>query len=118
MEINDEILRAENKFSIINIEDNKTNKNSIKILDYISLVKLVSSCLVILKHTNRNYLVYNEYWVSTNIICSFCMCAVPLFALCIGATLLNFNERYGIIEYWKRRIIKIIIPIIGWNIIY
>ena len=46
------------------------------------------------------------------------MCAVPLFSLCIGATLLNFNERYDITEYWKRRFKKVIIPIIGWNIIY
>ena len=98
------------------INDNK--RKSVTIFDYIALIKILSSCLVIFKHTNENYWIYNEYWISTNIMCSFCMCAVPLFALCIGATLLNFNERYGIIEYWKRRIIKVIIPIIGWNIIY
>lgn len=46
------------------------------------------------------------------------MCAVPLFSLCIGATLLDFNEKYNIKEYWKRRIKKVVLPIIGWNIIY
>lgn len=113
------------EFNLINYKENTNlinlinNKNKfIAIFDYISLIKIISSCLVILKHTNENYWVYNEYWISTNVMCSFCMCAVPLFALCIGATLLNFNERYGIKEYWKRRIIKIIIPIIGWNIVY
>lgn len=114
---NNMILKKENTYELINLENIK-NKNNIKILDYISLVKIVSACLVILKHTNANYWIYNEYWISTNIMCSFCMCAVPLFALCIGATLLNFNEKYGIKEYWKRRIIKVIIPIIGWNIFY
>ena len=102
--------------NLINLPN--TKKKSITIFDYISLIKILSSCLVILKHTNENYWVYNEYWISTNIMCSFCMCAVPLFSLCIGATLLNFNQRYGIKEYWKKRIIKVIIPIIGWNIIY
>lgn len=103
--------------SLLNLKDINKN-NSIKILDYISLVKILSANLVILKHTNANYWVYNKYWISTNIMCSFCMCAVPLFSLCIGATLLNFNERYGIKEYLKKRINKVIIPIIGWNIIY
>ena len=115
---NNIIMKNENLNQLNNIGIIKNKKNSNKILNYISLVKIVSACLVILKHTNSNYWIYNEYWVSTNIICSFCMCAVPLFALCIGATLLNFNEKYGIKEYWKRRIIKVIIPIIGWNIFY
>ena len=111
-------IKKKTPYHLINSENIKNNYKSIKILDYISLVKILSSCLVILKHTNANYWVYNEYWISTNIMCSFCMCAVPLFGLCIGATLLNFNERYGIKEFWKRRIIKVIIPIIGWNIIF
>ena len=114
MEIN--LRNYKENSNLINIV--KIKKKSITIFDYISLIKIMSSCLVILKHTNENYWVYNEYWISTNIMCSFCMCAVPLFSLCIGATLLNFNERYGIKEYWKRRIIKVIIPIIGWNITY
>ena len=111
-------IKKKAPYHLINSGNIKNNYKSIKILDYISLVKILSSCLVILKHTNANYWVYNEYWISTNIMCSFCMCAVPLFGLCIGATLLNFNERYGIKEFWKRRIFKVIIPIIGWNIVY
>ena len=96
---------------------NESNKNSPKLLVYISLVKILCVFLVILKHTNANYWSYNEYWVSTNIMASFCMCAVPLFSLCIGATLLDFNERYDIKQYWKRRFKKIIVPIIGWNVV-
>ena len=85
---------------------------------YISLVKILSAFLVILKHTNRDYWALTPHWISSNRLCAFCMCAVPLFSLCIGATLLNFNERYDIKEYLKRRFNKIIVPIIGWNIIY
>ena len=112
------IIKKENMNQLINVGSLKTKQISIKRLDYISLVKILSACFVILKHTNNSYWFYKEYSISINIICSLCMCAVPLFALCIGATLLNFNEKYGILEYWKRRILKIIIPIIGWNVFY
>ena len=30
--------------------------------------------------------------------------SVPFFVLCIGVTLLDFNERYGLLEYNKKRI--------------
>ena len=108
------------KKELNNVIKNEVNIKSAQktILAYISLVKIISAFLVILKHTNRFYWVFNDYWVSNNIMSSFCMCAVPLFSLCIGATLLNYNERYNIKEYWKRRFNKVIVPIIGWNIIY
>jgi hypothetical protein len=113
-----------NEFIKMKGEAHSVIKNKIKIdnnnnlIDYISLIKILSAFLVILKHTNRKYWVFSDYWISTNIICSFCMCAVPLFSLCIGATLLNFNKRYSIYEYLKKRFNKMVIPIIGWNTIY
>lgn len=39
------------------------------------------------------------------------------FVLYIGATLLDFNEKYGIKKYYYRRITKVILPLIYWNII-
>ena len=117
--LNNIMKNKENKPLInISINEVKTRSKNNFLLAYISLIKIISAFLVILKHTNRDYWVFSSYWVSTNIMASFCMCAVPLFSLCIGATLLNFNERYDIKEYWKRRFNKIIVPIIGWNIIY
>ena len=60
---------------------------------------------------------YVEYWISANAIESIFYFAVPMFALWIGATLLDFNEKYGLIEYYHRRFIKVILPLISWNII-
>ena len=40
-----------------------------------------------------------------------------MFVLCIGATLLDFTEKYGLIKYWYRRFIKLVLPLISWNII-
>ena len=93
------------------------NNSNIFILNYISLVKTISTVFVVMMHTNENYYVFNKYWPSTNIITGFIYCAVPLFCLCIGATLLDYNERYSIKEYFKRRFKKVIIPLIGWNVI-
>jgi len=116
---NKELISLVNKKEqYLNISNINHRKENFKLLDYISLVKIISSIFVVMMHTNANYYIYNEYWVSTNIITSFIYCAVPLFCLCIGATLLNFNEKYSLKVYYKRRIIKIIIPIMGWNIIY
>lgn len=114
-------IKNEEKNALVKTSLNETNfksKNNNNLLAYISLVKIISAFLVILKHTNRFFWKFDKYWVSNNIMSSFCMCAVPLFSLCIGVTLLNYNERYDIKEYWKRRFKKMIIPIIGWNIIY
>ena len=113
-----EFLAYNKNFCLIKSEEKLKSYKKINIYTYISFIKIISSFLVILKHTNRNYWIFNQYWISTNIICSFCMCAVPLFSLCIGATLLDFNDKYNIKEFWKRRIKKLVVPIICWNIIY
>ena len=94
-----------------------------KILDYISLIKIIASLSVVILHTNGrefwrfNYDNYRQYWLSANFLECFFYFAVPFFILCIGATLLDFNEKYGLIIYFKRRIKKVVIPLLCWNII-
>ena len=100
------------------INNYNIKKTNINYLNYISLVKIISTVFVVMMHTNRHYYVFNRYWESTNLITGIIYCAVPLFCLCIGATLLDFNKRYGLKIYYQRRIVKIIIPIIGWNFIF
>ena len=97
-------------------------KNQNKILDYIFLQKVIASFSVVILHTNNkfwsfDYNIYKQYWISSNLIESIFYFAVPFFVLCIGATLLDFNEKYGLIIYVKRRIKKVVIPLICWNII-
>ena len=58
----------------------------------------------------RLFLVLNFYE-------SFFYYSVPVFVLCIGATLLHFNEKYDLLEYNKKRVAKVFIPLLGWNII-
>ena len=98
------------------------DKNQNKILDYISVVKIIACFSVIVLHTNHKfwifrYAFYKKYWISANLIESIFYFAVPFFVLCIGATLLDFNEKYGLKIYFKRRIKKVVLPLFCWNII-
>ena len=99
---------------------NGSNKN--QRFCYISLAKILAVYSVVILHTNIkfyyfNFETYKTYWISANLIETIFYFAVPFFALCIGATLLDFNEKYGIITYYKKRIIKLIIPLLSWTVI-
>ena len=64
--------------------------------------------VLVILHTNNkfwhfNYNIYKQYWISANAIESIFYFAVPVFILCIGATLLDFNEKYGLKEYYYKR---------------
>ena len=115
-----EISKYKNMILTNNSYSNKPEISSNKILDYISFVKIISAYAVIILHTNiflfhdfKNY----SRWIFINFIEQFFFFGVPFFVLCIGATLLDFNEKYGLIEYYKRRFLKVILPLIAWNII-
>ena len=97
-------------------------KQFYKLLDYISLAKILSVFSVVILHTNGKfwdfkYKYYKNYWISANAIESIFYFAVPVFFLCIGATLLDFNERYGIKKYFIKRFTKVVFPLLSWNII-
>lgn len=91
-----------------------------KIIDYISFVKIISAYAVIILHTNPFYgdnFKNKTKWIFINFIEQFFIFGVPMFVLCVGATLLDFNEKYGLVEYYKRRFFKVVLPLICWNII-
>jgi len=119
-------LNKNNTISFINIKDlnpkNNSVKLSIKLLDYISIAKIISSFSVVILHMNNcfwrfKYNNYKQYWISANRIESIFIFAVPVFILCVGATLLDFNEKYGLKKYYYRRFIKVVLPLLSWNII-
>ena len=92
-----------------------------KTLEYISFIKIISSYGVITLHLNQVYWNFNssqkKRWIIENIYeCAF-FYSVPFFVLCIGATLMDFKDRYGLYEYNKRRFLKVFIPLMGWTII-
>ena len=99
-------LEEKNK-SILN--EKKNNKQTI--IDYIFFAKIISSYGVVVLHLNHFWR-FNQKkeknWINENIYETAFYYSVPFFVLCIGVTLLDFNERYGLLEYNKKRIIPII----------
>ena len=78
----------------------------------------MASYSVVILHTNNVFWKFHSfkdktYWYSANIIENTFIFAIPFFVLCIGVTLLDFNEKYGIIKYINKRIIKVVIPLIA-----
>ena len=99
---------------------NKKINNNKNILDYISFAKIISSYGVIALHLNgflNCNLKNRKQWIIENIYETVFYHSVPIFVLCIGATLLNFKERYGLLEYNKKRLLKVVLPLIGWTLI-
>ena len=102
--------------------NNNNNKSGTKLLEYISFAKIIAVFSVVILHTNSafwkfKYNSYKTYWLSANRIHCIFYFAVPIFVLCIGATLLDFNEKYGLLKYFYKRITKVVMPMICWNII-
>ena len=99
-----------------------SNKSLYKRFDYISIAKIISSFSVVILHVNTFWhFDFNNYkklnWIYANIIECVFYFAVPVFVLCIGATLLDFNEKYELKQYYYRRFIKVFLPLLFWNII-
>ena len=128
MNINEETLFSlnEKKLSFLKGKELNSQNNSKKIfnniLNYISIAKIISVFSVVILHMNNsfwsfNYNNYKQYWISANRIESIFYFGVPVFILCIGATLLDFNEKYELKKYYYRRFIKIVLPLFSWNII-
>ena len=116
----DKNILIENKSSTKLSITKSFSRKSKGLLDYISFVKIISAFAVIILHTNMDSFENfknGKKWIYFNFIEQFFIFGVPFFVLCIGATLLDFNEKYGLIEYFKRRLLKVVVPLIGWNII-
>lgn len=95
---------------------NTSNKEK---LFYINLLNVVSAISVIMLHTNCFWIddVSASYWKSANIIECLFYFAVPVFFMNTGATLIDYQDRYGTKEYFKRRLHKCVIPFIAWSLI-
>ena len=106
----------------INLTNSNTSKSNIKLttIEYISFAKIISSYGVIILHINGFWRFQSnsiKLFRILNFYETFFYYSVPVFVLCIGATLLNFPEKYSLTNYNKKRFIKVFIPLLGWNVI-
>lgn len=82
--------------------------------DFLRIIAIFS---VILLHTSSSpFKIWSDNWTQFNIIMSATRWCVPVLFMLSGALLIGKNE--PIILFFKKRIFKIIIPLIFWSYIY
>lgn len=88
-------------------------------VSYLSMASVFAAFAVIILHTNNCFWedVYAPYWISSNIIETAMYCAVPIYFMITGATLIDYKDRYSTKCYFKKRIEKVLIPFIAWSCI-
>lgn len=86
-------------------------------------LRTLAAMLVILLHVSSTYVsrsvdarVYNDYFWVGNIADSFSRICIPLFVMISGRYLLGRNE--SVLESYKKRAARIILPVIAWTLIY
>lgn len=98
---------------------NKVNNSNTE-SEFINLASVLSSISVVFLHANGCFWIFSsteKYWKTANIIECIFYFAVPVFFMISGATLLDFYKRYGLREYFLKRIKKSFIPYFVWSII-
>ena len=100
---------------------NTIEKNTERNLN-IEILRVICSVFIVTMHIIDFYIldynrVGNTFWLYINIIESFIRFAVPIFFMISGALLIKkFNEKP--INFYKKRLLKIIVPYILISVIY
>ncbi len=87
--------------------------------NYITVLNVLASLAVVFLHANKCFHRFSmeRYWASANIIESVFYFAVPIFFMISGATLIDYRERYDTKTFFKKRLIKTLIPYICFVIV-
>lgn len=87
---------------------------------YFDLLNVTSCISVIALHCNGFYHQYScsPIWKFTAFVQVVFYCAVPIFFMLSGATLLNYLNRYSTKEFYKKRIKKTVIPYVFFTIAF
>lgn len=86
--------------------------------NYISLLNVLACIGVVILHTFETGYTSDANFLFEVLIRAIAYCAVPVFFMIIGATLIDYRERYDTKTFFKKRLLKVIIPLIIWSIIY
>lgn len=58
-----------------------------------------------------------SWWVGCWIL-SMCLCSIPIFVMISGALLLDDSRNESPIEFYKRRVYRLGIPLVAWTVVY
>ena len=86
--------------------------------NYISILNVLACIGVVILHTFETGYTSDANFVFEVLIRAIAFCAVPVFFMITGATLIDYRERYDTKTFFKKRLLKVIIHLIIWSIIY
>ncbi len=87
---------------------------------YITYLNVIAMIAVLYQHSAgyaQRVFHSGRAWRGVNLITTVFHFAVPIFFMITGATLMDFNDRYSLKEYFVKRIKKTLIPFIIWSVI-
>lgn len=87
---------------------------------YFDLLNIFAALSVVFLHANGAVHTFSNTlaWKQALGIEVICYWAVPVFFMLSGANLMNYRQRYSTALFFKKRLIKIIIPFIVWTLFY
>lgn len=90
-----------------------------KRISFITYLNVYASFAVVMLHNNGIVWLHptGRTWYSAIFIETFFYCAVPLFFMITGCTLIDYSRKYSIKEFFIKRINKTLIPFIAWSFI-
>ena len=89
-------------------------------VSYFDALNVFSCFSVIALHCNGIFHQYTQTaaWNFSAVIQVLFYCAVPVFFMLSGATLLRYNERYSTTDFYKKRLKKTLIPYLFFSVLF
>ncbi|MBP8912394.1 MAG: acyltransferase family protein, partial [Phycisphaerae bacterium] len=91
-------------------------------IQYINKLRILSIYLVVTAHVTIGLtmpltpLTFN-WWLGTAIFYA-CFCSIPLFVMISGALLLDPSREESPREFYRKRMIRVGVPLVVWSIVY
>ena len=92
-------------------------------LPYADAARALAISLIVILHiaaslVDKGYAAGKLNWWVANLVDSVARIGVPLFVLVSGALLLNPHRDESLPIFFRKRFIKVLIPLLGWSVIY
>ena len=92
-------------------------------LAYIDYIRIFAAVMVILLHSISSFFgnsdnFQTKFWWFCNFVNEICRTGVPLFFMISGYLMLTKSKITDLKSFYKKRIFKILIPFLIWDIIY
>ena len=95
-----------------------STKNNIQWLDSLRALATIGVIIIHVSSplVNMSYGKNMEFWWIGNVVDCIVRYSVPLFLMLSGATLLN--KDYGIVEFYRKRVSRVLVPFLFWLLAY